>query len=127
MNFKDMDFTEKGILHNPDTIKVITDMGMSEYGDRLGRVVHAAVNDNDMLSELSDGRKFKFNDAPMSGVAFLTHQLAYMMAGTQLVQYPELKFRQLVSINSNYPRVAESINWKRFSAYLCWYNWLCVL
>jgi len=113
MNFKDMDFTEKGILHNPDTIKVITDMGMSEYGDRLGRVVHAAVNDNDMLSELSDGRKFKFNDAPMSGVAFLTHQLAYMMAGTQLVQYPELKFRQLVSINSNYPRVAESINWKK--------------
>ena len=47
----------------------------------------------------------------MSGVAFLIHQRG-MMAGTQLVQYPELKFRQLVSINSNYPRVAESINWK---------------
>lgn len=112
MNFKDLDLSESGIKHNPDTIKVITDMGMGEYGDRLGHIVRAAINDSNHLLDLSE-RKFRFNDAPMSGVAFLTHQLAYMMAGTQLVQYPDLKFRQLASINSNYPRIAESINWKK--------------
>lgn len=105
-----MSFTKNLILNDSATISRVATMGMDAYGDKIERIIRSMADDNTSIGEYRDSKR-RFGDASMNGVGFLTHNLAYIMAGAMLVQYPELTFRSLVSIDTNVPRLTREVGY----------------